>query len=115
MFDKPIRTIDRHHLNWVKQLSCVACGRVPCDPDHIKTRGAGGGDDSHNVWPLCRLCHVERHAKGLRHMATKYQGCARFLNQNGWTWDPLANTYKHRGDDDSQRSHGTASLLPEVQ
>jgi hypothetical protein len=43
---------------------CAGCGAPPpCDPDHVTTRGAGGLDS--DCAPLCRVCHVERHALGI--------------------------------------------------
>lgn len=42
---------------------CAGCGAPPpCDPDHVVTRGAGGLDE--DTVPLCRTCHIERHALG---------------------------------------------------
>jgi hypothetical protein len=45
---------------------CLSCGDPLSDPDHVKTRGAGGGDAEGNVRPLCRGpgtndCHSRRH------------------------------------------------------
>lgn len=43
---------------------CAGCGAPPpCDPDHVITRGAGGLDE--DTAPLCRVCHIERHALGV--------------------------------------------------
>lgn len=39
------------------------------DPHHIKTRGAGGGDEQANLCPLCRSCHEAAH----RHEFTQAQ------------------------------------------
>ena len=68
---KPRRTSAikcRAHLNWVKrEFQCTLVGLTdkdagkphecwgPIDPDHIRTRGAGGGDEQ--VWPVCRGGH----------------------------------------------------------
>jgi hypothetical protein len=46
-----------------RELACSACGlRVPTEPDHVRTRGAGGRDE--DTVPLCRTCHDYRHANG---------------------------------------------------
>ncbi len=41
----------------------------PVDPAHIRSRGAGGGDEPDNVIPLCRACHSEQHQMGLKAFA----------------------------------------------
>lgn len=66
----PDRIICRGHIQWVKGFECLIAGRVavdgptkgqrhecwgPIDPHHVKTRGAGGGDEQ--VVPLCRRAH----------------------------------------------------------
>ena len=74
---KKIRIEDRGLLNRVKMevctvgVDCSYCGNFS-DPDHITTRGAGGGDVPDNVMPLCRRHHNERHAKGIFHMIEEY-------------------------------------------
>ena len=65
-------TRDRELLDYITTLPCLCCMAVPSDPDHITSRGAGGGDEAINVWPLCRTHHTERHAKGLTFMVQKY-------------------------------------------
>lgn len=62
---KPKRKVDRSLLDFITTLPCLICQRVPSDPDHITSRGAGGNDSAVNVWPLCREHHTLRHAKGL--------------------------------------------------
>jgi hypothetical protein len=48
-----------------RTLPCCSCGAPPpSDPDHVRTRGAGGRDAG-NVVPLCRRCHQQRHALGV--------------------------------------------------
>lgn len=57
-------------INFIRTQPCVICGALPVDADHIKTRGAGGGDDQ--VWPLCRLHHTERHSMGIKTFQSRY-------------------------------------------
>ena len=45
---------------------CIVTGEPIVDPDHIKTRGAGGSDDPGNLRPLRRDYHDRRHAGNLR-------------------------------------------------
>jgi len=84
MFQKKKRQVSREYLDFTKDLSCVACGVRPCDPDHISTRGAGGGDQAFNVWPLCRACHITRHSKGICRFALGNPCVMLALNERGW-------------------------------
>lgn len=75
----------RHHI---KSMGCLVCGRYPTDPDHIRTRGAGGMDFIRsgklivlNIWPLCREHHTERHAIGLDSFKAKYKACRDYLEE----------------------------------
>ena len=65
----PERVISPGHLQWVRGFPCTvaaifgpnACnGRV--QSHHVKTRGAGGGDDQ--VVPLCVLHHAQLDSPG---------------------------------------------------
>lgn len=59
-------------IDYVRSLPCRVCGDLPSEPDHIKTRGAGGGDDIDNLQPLCREHHQERHTIGIKTFMNKY-------------------------------------------
>lgn len=54
-----------------RELPCLICGRGPCDPHHVRSRGAGGRDE-HTV-PLCEEHHHEFHDIG-RHSFDKRYG-----------------------------------------
>ena len=62
----------------------MVCARIPADPAHIKSRGSGGGDDHHNVIPLCRAHHSEQHMKGWLTFALMYPSVKSWLNEQGW-------------------------------
>lgn len=63
----------KKNLELVRQMPCKACGKPPPnDPDHIKTRGAGGTDDLSNLQALCRIHHIERHTIGIKTFQKKY-------------------------------------------
>lgn len=54
-------------------MPCCICGRRPCDPAHVLSRGAGGKDS--DVVPLCsgpRGHHREQHDIGIRSFETKH-------------------------------------------
>jgi len=69
---KPKRTKSKKNLELIKSFPCFICGDKPCDPDHIKSRGAGGGDDLSNLNAICRKHHIERHSIGLKQFLNKY-------------------------------------------
>ena len=56
------------HLAFVRQLSCVACGRAaPSDAAHVRTGTDGGTGmkpgDRYAI-PLCAACHAKQHRVG---------------------------------------------------
>jgi hypothetical protein len=57
-----------HHVAFVRQLPCVACGKAaPSDAAHVRT-GTDGGvgikpGDRYAV-PLCTACHAKQHRVG---------------------------------------------------
>lgn len=82
-FVKRKRIVDRELLDSVSELPCLVCKKAgPSDPDHIKTRGAGGGDTKSNVWPLCRQHHTERHTIGLNRFMLKYSITLTWIKDN---------------------------------
>ena len=63
--------------DWIRQIkrmfsecgyACQVCGKVyyPEEnclaPHHIKTRGAGGGNDPKNIMIVCKECHFKIHS-----------------------------------------------------
>ena len=78
-FMKPQRIVNRALLEARKRERCCVCEKYGCDPDHIKTVGAGGDDVENNVWPLCRTHHVERHQLGVLTFIRKHPGAQAWL------------------------------------
>lgn len=72
MFQKKKRVDDASLLASVRQLSCLACGKTPCDAHHVTSRKAGGDDTFQNVMPLCRRHHQEWHQVGPVRMFRRY-------------------------------------------
>lgn len=66
------RTKSKKNLRFIKSLPCFICGATPADPDHFRSRGAGGGDDLSNLNALCRTDHIKRHAMGIKTFWSKY-------------------------------------------
>ena len=67
---KKKRWSSKVHLAYVRSLPCLVCARPSgSDPHHIqfaeeKSLGSKVGDQ-HTV-PLCRFCHSDLHASGMR-------------------------------------------------
>lgn len=58
LLQKPGRLSGRKEITEVKSASCERCGRPAVgDPHHIKSRGAGGGNNRENQIQLCSDCH----------------------------------------------------------
>lgn len=84
-FEKPKRKVDERFLELVRCCRCLACGaQPPSDAHHIRSKGAGGGDDSWNVVPLCRWCHSAFHALGWKEFMEKRPGFWKRLEEVGW-------------------------------
>lgn len=61
------------NISFIKSLPCFVCGlEGPSDPAHLRSRGAGGGDELWNLIPLCRGDHSEQHLIGLKSFVKKY-------------------------------------------
>lgn len=62
--EKPHRLQSRSNKAFIGSLPCSICLRLPSQVHHLKSVGAGGGDD---LWNLCNLCpehHHEYHQTG---------------------------------------------------
>jgi hypothetical protein len=61
--EKPIRVRDRRAMATLERRWCGWCGRYdrPVHYHHIKSRGAGGGEQKGNGIGLCDLCHDAHH------------------------------------------------------
>lgn len=65
------RRHDNRHLKFVSERPCIVCGRMPCDPAHIKMPDAriskpvssnlGMKADDRFTLPLCRMHHDQQH------------------------------------------------------
>jgi len=67
---KPLKS--KKNISYIKSFSCFVCGAYPTDADHIRSRGASGGDELKNLNALCRLHHIERHTIGIKSFFRKY-------------------------------------------
>lgn len=79
------------NLSLCRMHKCIICIELglnqmyPTEADHITTRGAGGGDEQSNIWPLCSAHHRERHQIGIRTFIKKYKAARMYLESVGRT------------------------------
>jgi len=66
---------------------CLVCKKPVIDKCHVRTRGAGGSDESWNIMYLCREHHTEQHKIGIVTFANKYPVVMYDLNQKGWVFE----------------------------
>ena len=74
---KQKRYVNKKHLDWVhEECGCIICGRK-ARGHHIRTKGAGGGDEQ--VVPLCSapdyLVNHHDEAQGKKKAFEKKYGC----------------------------------------
>lgn len=62
---------------------CLVCSS-PGEPDHIKSRGAGGTNEEFNLWSLCRSCHTKRHNLGFITFVSRHRVLQLELVKKGW-------------------------------
>lgn len=69
-----MRVRSPENIKATKARPCIICAKPPpSDCDHIRTRGAGGGDELENLMPLCRFHHIQKGRIGIKTFAEKYQ------------------------------------------
>lgn len=72
MFPKLSRLESQANRDLMRTFACQVCGVTPVDVHHVRTKGAGGGDDLHNLISLCRICHGKVHQVGSKTFFKKY-------------------------------------------
>ena len=65
-------------------MGCLACGKLPVDRCHIKSKGAGGTWAETNIIYLCRQDHVLQHTIGWAAFIRKYPTVRKELERKGW-------------------------------
>ncbi len=109
----PDRVVSRGHLRWTAGCECVVARKtspkyghrhIPCggkmDPHHVKTRGAGGGDDQ--VVPLCRDHHSQLDSWGIGQETFQDIYGVDLPKLAGETW--MADSYHRRKWDIERRA-----------
>jgi hypothetical protein len=71
-------------LDALRLRPCLVCGIQPTDIAHVKTRGSGGSDETHNLMALCRMHHSAQHQMGIVTFARKNWSVFEWLLQHGW-------------------------------
>jgi hypothetical protein len=68
----------------IKKMRCLVCNRTKVDVCHVKSRGAGGSNEIHNLMPLCRIHHQEQGQIGILTFISKYDAVESYLTAMGW-------------------------------
>lgn len=76
-------------------LACQACGEFNLQRTlhHVKSRAAGGGDESENLMPLCFTCHERIHRVGAKKFSEMHKSAEKWLVNNGWGLDLFAGKW----------------------
>ena len=83
-------------------MKCVACGRVPVDRCHIKSRGAGGSDEDDNLISLCREHHSFQHKIGFKALCELFPKVEEELNSKGWEFQWIQSVWKLRREEPAE-------------
>lgn len=70
-------------------MPCLVCGFTPVDVAHVRSKGAGGGEEAWNLMPLCRMHHREQHSMGFETFLDRYQLVKSHLQKLGWEFQHL--------------------------
>jgi len=74
---------------------CISCGRSATEMDHIKHYGGNPDRDCiENLWPICRSCHVKKHAEGLNKFVVTNK-LDQVLKQRGFYFCFLSSKWRH--------------------
>lgn len=85
MFPKFKRTVNKALLKEYHAMPCLACGRRPAVPAHVKSKGSGGPDEPFNLIPLCNRCHIEtQHRHGWMYFLKRFPHVKDHLESFGW-------------------------------
>lgn len=98
---KKKRVRDEKFLQAIRSISCLACGRSPqSDAHHVRSKGAGGGDDFWNVIPLCCDHHTlgpdAWHRVGVQEFLKRFPHIKDHLVLLGWETDLMINKNERR-------------------
>ena len=91
---KKNRIVNLVLLKELRKKACFACKSSQVEIHHVKSKKSGGHDVESNLWPLCRLHHVEVHKIGLNRFVTKYN-LSIWLCKNGWEFSSLTSKWFH--------------------
>lgn len=86
-YPKNKRFEDKNLLKEYHNKPCVICSSTPCDPCHIISKGAGGGDTKNNLLPMCREHHSESHQIGWASIVKKHPILGLALMAKGFEFD----------------------------
>jgi len=74
-------------------IRCLNHPNTQAELHHVKSRGSGGKDETHNLMPLCRDCHSKVHTVGLNKFVKDNPYTNSWLRQQGWSVCELRNKW----------------------
>ena len=75
-------------------MRCLVCNNPKTDHCHVKSRGAGGSDDSWNIIYLCRKHHRLQHTMTWHKFCEMYPVVYLELQSKGWRIEEILGVKK---------------------
>lgn len=89
VFFKTKRVKSEKNLKRIRNSPCLACGKIPSDVAHIKSKGSGGGYEEFNLIPLCRSDHIISHKLGWARFLEMHPHVKYALEDMGWQFQEM--------------------------
>ena len=80
-------------LRQIRLTPCLACGRLPSDAAHVRSKKSTGNDNAWNLIPLCRRDHQLQHQLGWLRFFAIYPEVKNHLMLKGWMFESLNGKY----------------------
>ena len=77
----------------MRKIGCLACGKMPSDLAHIKSKKASGINADWNLIPLCREDHRLQHAMGWCWFLLRFPHIRKHLERIGWEFQELKGRF----------------------
>lgn len=85
----------RSHVESARARPCIVCGKKS-DACHIRSKGAGGGEEDWNLLSMCREHHSEQHRLGWSKFVSRHKVVEDELRRKGWRFERQLNITKLR-------------------
>lgn len=94
---------------YVSYNPCVACGIDHTEGNefhHVRTRGAGGGDEAFNMMTLCHRDHTLVHNIGLITFSKRFPKVHDWLTSHDWAISELTHKWTHYQSTSKEDTYG---------